>query len=294
MNAENEARMKLLANQTAEKPSPITLAEFDAGVTLNADGSAHVRLLDLRGMRAALEEIDRLNKDLATYRDGCVRDKEEKEALKKSNEELAATILLRGRQHDEQVTSYETKIKDLQTTNKSYGDGFKKVSSAILEARWDQQDVSKERDGLNEKNARLISILIATRAALDSWVKVMDSMRNDPDDPATAIREQFHGKRLQMSRDALALLPVPIRLPGSEGLGIMFSEPRTFICWGKGSEQETVAEVQLSHKPECLSIRDDESDPNPLRTACTCDERERREDFARLIVAALEGYGWKP
>lgn len=44
------------------------------------------------------------------------------------------------------------------------------------------------------------------RAALASWVKVMDDMDSDPDDPATAIRQQYHGKRIAQTREALALL----------------------------------------------------------------------------------------
>jgi hypothetical protein len=40
---------------------PLTpLAEFDAGVTLNADGSAYVRFLDLTRVRAALVDREKL------------------------------------------------------------------------------------------------------------------------------------------------------------------------------------------------------------------------------------------
>lgn len=63
MNDHDAARKKLLNNQLAERPEAVTLADFDAGVTLNPDGSAHVRLLDLRGMRAALEEF-KLEKEI--------------------------------------------------------------------------------------------------------------------------------------------------------------------------------------------------------------------------------------
>lgn len=53
------------------------------------------------------------------------------------------------------------------------------------------------------KQTALLSAFDMMQAALESWVGVMDKMSQDPDDPVTQIREQYHGKRLAQSREAI-------------------------------------------------------------------------------------------
>ena len=61
---EMDVRNKLLMNQIAKTPVPVTVAEFDMGVTLNEDGSANVKFVDLRGVRAALVEFEAVKNEI--------------------------------------------------------------------------------------------------------------------------------------------------------------------------------------------------------------------------------------
>ena len=68
---------------------------------------------------------------------------------------------------------------------------------AVAQEQRDRADLAESALGA-EKHLNFL----LTRA-LKSWVDVMDHLSQDPDDPAVVIRNQYHGKRLAMSRAAL-------------------------------------------------------------------------------------------
>jgi hypothetical protein len=94
-----------------------------------------------------------------------------------------------------------------------------KVVEVVVERRFTLDDSVLERlSSLEQENLRLkaklakaTDVLRTCGAMLASWVKVMDDMRADPDDPTTAIQEHFHGKRIKLSREAVAAVEAALK-----------------------------------------------------------------------------------
>lgn len=188
-----------------------TLEEFDKGVTLNPDGSAYVRSLDLKELRAALVEAaeDRqeliavrlaLSKGLGVEKGHCVglieslhgRLEEAQTELKKLNEEMPhlKTLHVEGGQLD-------MTIEGAKTTTLMIASALATTFEAEGGTNYVQFEVRK-----GEKDY----ILVLQKAS----GKTPHQLRKEADDKVTRLREAL-SRHAQLARTLSEYSPGPYK-----------------------------------------------------------------------------------